>query len=117
MALEYIDKIIAHDPSISGPVYKGDLLSYYGNYSDALAVYDEVIESFPQYPDGYYGKAQILSVYNQPNESVEYLHEAYEIDPSYTEYVFDDPMFDNIRKTVVLKQFLSNYSTININTY
>ncbi|WP_346235813.1 tetratricopeptide repeat protein [Lysinibacillus telephonicus] len=117
LTLEYLDKLIAIDPSISGPIYKGDLLSYYGNYSEALAVYEEVIENFPQFPDGYYGKAQILSVYNQPNESVSYLHEAYKIDPSYTEYVIEDPMFDSIRETQVMKEFLSHYATTDINMY
>lgn len=117
MTLEYLDKIIVFDPSSKGLVYKGNLLSHYKKYSEALPIYEKIIDNFPQYPDGYYGKAQILSVYNQPDKAISYLHDAYEIDPSYTKSVLEDPLFDSIRHTQAFKNFIRNYATTDISKY
>nr|WP_217988504.1 tetratricopeptide repeat protein [Paucisalibacillus globulus] len=95
--VSFSDQIIALDPSqIDAYYYKGSVLVDLDKVEEAINVYDTMIEKFPESPYGYYGKSLTLMYMEQKEEALKLLAKTIEIDPSYKDWAYEDPMFHNL---------------------
>ncbi|MBD0389988.1 MAG: tetratricopeptide repeat protein, partial [Nostoc sp. C3-bin3] len=84
--------------------YVGRGLANYkqGNYTQAIADYDQALKLQPKLAEAYYNKACAYSLKKEIKAASENLQRAIDLDAKYRKYALTDSDFDNIRQD---KQF------------
>ncbi|KAB8138199.1 tetratricopeptide repeat protein [Gracilibacillus oryzae] len=109
-AIEMVDEILGRDPhNVPVHTYKADLHLYYDQIQEAETMYQEIITSYPEYPDGYYGMAAIAAYNQNLTEAVANLEMVLQYDSYYFENALHDPFFDSIRHTAEFQALEASY--------
>ncbi|WP_208588752.1 tetratricopeptide repeat protein [Gracilibacillus suaedae] len=93
--LPYLDKIIQveSEQSLAALDYKGLMLTYSGNFTEAEELYNSIIEQFPNDGIGYYGKSVALVQQGEIEQGLEELDQSIRIDEDYKDIAYSDPLF------------------------
>jgi len=110
-ALACVEKAIDIDGTLTdngGGIINLEGLAYYAekNYDKALACVEKAIDIDPNNGMAWYNKACYLSLMNIPEESLNALKRAIEIDIDYAKKAVRDKDFDNVRSNIMFKRVI-----------
>ena len=97
-AIEYLDLLVENgEEDIFNTLdYKGYLLTIMERFDDAIEVYDNLIEHYPDEAYSYYGKGVALINVGKIDEGLDHLTKAISFDPSIADWAYDDPFLSDV---------------------